>query len=313
LSHLNKLKPREWLYIDCQDPIFALEDIDVATLDIFILENKITTLALDHYYDGFLKRLPKVQNIIIASRDSNVVDLKRRFALYPLDYEEFLSFGKASTSNFNNFLKAGTLPMVATVDLHAVSLEMRKFFYSEFDEDESRLMLILARHQGQRITTHQIYKYAKESFRISKDWVYKTIKKFSDEKLIIFVKDRLNKGAKKMFLYDFALSKYLSKSQSFGATFDALVVLAMLKHTIDFEALGIHGYIIKDRELVVPAAFENEDSFWKRAYGKIPLYKRYKIKRVTVVSVSNSYKFELGGIEFEAIPFYEWSIINEED
>jgi len=312
LSYLNALEISTWLYIDCQDPIFALEDIDTAMLNSFIKDKNIQTVALDHYYDGFLEELPISKQLIVVSREQALIDMDNKLGLYPLDYEEFLSFDKSHTSNFNHFFKAGTLPMTAMLNLHSLPQRFRDFFYSSFDEDESRLMLILAKHQGQRVTTHQIYTYAKEYFRISKDWVYKTIKKFAREELIVFIDDSLNKGARKMFLYDFALSKYLSKSQAFPVTFDAMVVLALYKHHIRFEALGIHGYLIHKHELIVPSAFENEDIFWRKSYEKTALYKKYNITKVTVVSVSSSYTFKIGNINFEALPFYEWSIINEE-
>ena len=313
LEYLDALPEEIWLYIDCQDPIFALEDIDSSTLETFIQEEEIETLVLDHYYEGFLEHLPRCFQLILVSREIPPSAALPAYTLYPLDYEEFLSFdrGTSSSSSFNRFLKAGTLPVVTDIKPSALSQQTRSFFYSSFDEDESRLMLILARYQGHRVTTHQLYTYAKEYFRISKDWVYRTIKRFTEEGLILFVDDIEGKGARKMILYDFALSKYLSKSQPFPITFDAIVVLALFKHTISFRALGIHGYLIRDSELIVPSAFENEESFWKRSYNKIQLYRKYQIRKVTVVTVSNSYQFTLNGITFEAMPFYEWSILNE--
>jgi len=312
IEHLNTLAEQSWLYIDCQDPIFALEDIDTDTLQEFVNTEQITTLALDHYYDGFLDNLPTVDTLIMVSYQPITTDLVK-LNLYPLDYEEFLSFQKniSVSSSFNHFLKVGTLPIVATSQIDSSTMMMRTLFYSSFDEDESRLMLILAKYQGHRVTTHQLYTQAKEYFRISKDWIYKTIKKFKEEELIIFIEDIEQKGAQKMILYDFALSKYLSKSQPFHITFDAMVVLALFKHKIKFQAIGMHGYLINDNELLIPSAFESEESFWKKAYNKIHIFKQYNIEKITIVSVSNSYRFALNNIDFNAIPFYEWSILNE--
>ena len=314
LEYLQGLPEEVWLYIDCQDPIFALEDIDSDILETFISDASIETVVLDHYYEGFLEYLPRCFQLILVSRESLSSATLPAYTLYPLDYEEFLSFdrGISPEASFNRFLKAGTLPLVTDIQPAALSLQMRSFFYSSFDEDESRLMLILARYQGHRITTHQLYTHAKEYFRISKDWVYRTVKRFTEEGLILFVEDTQTKGARKMILYDFALSKYLSKSQPFPITFDAIVVLALFKHNIPFQALGIHGYLIHGDELIIPSAFDNEESFWQKAYNKIHLYKKHAITHITVVTVSNQYRFTLNDIVFEAMPFYEWSILNEE-
>ncbi len=312
IEHLNSQPMTNWLYIDCQDPIFALEDIDTQSMQQFLTEHNITLLALDHYYDEFLDALPDIDNLILVTSMHISVNFSKMI-LYPLDYEEFLGFQKYTSvsSSFNHFLKVGTLPVVASAKADSSSLMLRTQFYSSFDEDESRLMLILAKHQGHKVTVHQIYTQAKEYFRISKDWIYRTIKKFKEEGLILFIEDITNKGAQKMILYDFALSKYLSKSQPFHVTFDAMVTLALFKHDIQFKTLGGHGYIIGNGQLLIPAAFESEDSFWRKSYKKIHIFKKYDITNITIVSVSNSYRFLLNDIEFESIPFYEWSILNE--
>jgi len=313
LEYLHELPEDVWLYVDCQDPIFALEDIDSHILEVFIQENKIETLVLDHYYKGFLEYLPSCFQLILISREPQTSQVFPRVTLYPLDYEEFLSLdrGHSPENSFNHFLRAGTLPVASGIHPQALSQTMRHFFYANFDEDESRLLLILAKYQGHRVSTHQLYTYAKESFRISKDWIYRTVKRFTEEGLLLFIEDIHGQGARKMILYDFALSKYLSKSQPFPITFDAIVVLALFKHTIPFQALGIHGYLTPDRELIVPSAFENKEGFWKKSYNKITLYKKYALKKVTIVTVSVSYRFTLNEILFEALPFYEWSILNE--
>lgn len=313
LEYLQTLPEEVWLYIDCQDPIFALEDIDSTILNRFVQESSIETVVLDHYYEGFLEYLPSCFQLILVSREPQAEQEMQRLTLYPLDYEEFLSFDRSSSPehSFNRFLRTGTLPVISDIHPQAFSQTMRSFFYANFDEDESRLLLILAKHQGHRVSIHQLYTTAKDSFRISKDWTYRTIKRFTEEGLILFVEDIEGKGARKMILYDFALSKYLSKSQPFPITFDALVVLALFKHAISFRALGIHGYLVHGDELIIPSAFENEESFWKKAYNKIALYRKYGIKHVTIVTVSSSYGFILNGIAFEARPFYEWSILNE--
>jgi predicted AAA+ superfamily ATPase len=194
--------------------------------------------------------------------------------------------------------------------LTALDATLRPFFYASFDEDESRLMLILARYQGRRITTHQLYTYAKEYFRISKDRVYRTVKRFEEERLIFFINDVEGKGARKMILYDYALARYLSKEQPFAVTFDSLIALALVKHGFDFVALGNRGYLLGE-ELILPSAFDDEKMAWKNAYGRMSLYRKHAIAHVWIVTISNRYQFELGGIVFEGIPFFEWSIVNE--
>ena len=312
IESLQSLPEDSWLYIDCQDPVFALEDIDDVLLDAFVDEEGIETLVLDHYYPEFLESFPQDIRLILISRIPHAVMDLPKIELFGLDYEEFLSFGRdlSPTHSFNRFFKSGTLPGMAHGETAALDTVFRPFFFASFDEDESRMMLILSRYQGHRVTTHQLYNYARESFRISKDRVYQTVKRFEEEKLIFFIEDVERKGARKLILYDYALSRYLNKTQPIALTFDAMVALALIKHNHTFVSLGNQGYLIGDT-LVLPAAFDDEEHAWTRAYNRVNHYRRHGIRHVWLVSVSNRYRFELGGIVFEGIPFFEWSIVNE--
>jgi predicted AAA+ superfamily ATPase len=315
LNYLRDHPPTSWLYIDAQDPAFALEDIDTSLLEDFVKEEAISLLVIDHWYEGFLERLPDVPRLIIVSRTPapSLLTLPS-FELFPLDYEEFLGFDKsaAPVQAFNRFIKLGTLPSLAREAPSSAILRMRELFYAMFDDQESRLLLILARFQGRRISAHQIYTTAREYFRISKDWTYATLKRFEEERLIYLLPD-LEKGpGKKLVLYDFIFTRYLNKYQPFPATFDAMVALALLKHHRTFAVAGSLGYRLSDhKELVLPSPFEGEDQFWKRAQQLYPKFLKIGVEKVWIVTVSNRYRFTLGAMEFEAIPFYEWSILNE--
>jgi len=314
IEFLQSLPASSWLYIDCQDPVFALEDIDIALLESFLQEEKISTVVLDHYYEGFLEQLPTVSRLIIVTRLPLANVPFPSLELYGLDYEEFLSFDRehSVTGSFNRFLKSGTLPALAPHDSAVPDRTLRPFFFAAFDEDESRLMLILARFSGRRVTPHQLYTYAREYFRISKDRVYRTIHLFEQEKLIFFIPDITGKGAKKMIVYDYALTRYLSKEQPFAVTFDSMIALALIKHGFTFVTLGSRGYLMH-QTLILPTPFETEEMAWKNAYERINLYRRHRIEHVWLVTVSIRYRFTLGGIVFEGMPFYEWSILNEQE
>ena len=191
---------------------------------------------------------------------------------------------------------------------------MKQFFQQQFNPNEQSLILILARYNTQAMTIHQIYSFTKEHFRISKDFVYSSIKRFQEEGLLYFIDNAIKRSGKKMILYDFAFAKYLTAQQPFGTQFDSMIALTMFKHKIDFKTLGIHGYVSNKNELIIPAPFESEESFWVKAQKKFTLYKKHGIQKVTIVTVANSYTFSIEKLHFEALPFDEWSIShNEED
>ncbi len=302
------------LYIDLDDPNLMFNDITTLSLQQYIDREGITLLVLDHYSEGYLSTFPSVERLIVLSR----IALKDRdltpIGLFPLDYEEFLAFETTATQNsgFNHFLRSGTLPLLARSQKTSTQA-MKTFFHSAFNENEQKLLLVLAQHHTKHLTTHQIYTFAKEKFKVSKDWLYKTMKLFTQEKLIIFVDDRYQKSGKKMLLFDFAFAKYLTMGQPFIMQFDAMIALALMKHHIKVQTLGIHGYVTQNNELIIPAPFESEESLWVKSQNKFSLYKKYGIKKVTIVAVANAYEYDIEKLHFEALPFDEWSVINDEE
>jgi len=314
LDMLHEVKKEHLLYIDLDDPNLLFETITTLSLQQFIDKHNIQILVLDHYKDAYLSTFPNVSRLIIVTRVPLHSTLFISLELFPLDYEEFLAFesGTLHSGGFNHFLRSGTLPLLARSQ-KTTTQAMKTFFQSAFDTQEQKLLLLLARHHTKHLTTNQIYTFAKEKFKVSKDWLYKTIKRFTEEKLILFIEDRYQKSGKKMLLFDFAFAKYLTLGQPFILQFDTMIALALMKHDIIVQTLGIHGYVTKNHELILPAPFESEESLWVKSQNKFSLYKKYGIKKVTIVTVANTYEYSIEKLHFEALPFDEWSVINNED
>ncbi|PTB87850.1 hypothetical protein C9925_01250 [cyanobacterium G8-9] len=314
LDYLFEEDNEHILYIDLEDPNLIFNTLDTLTLQQYIDRNSIKILVLDHYTEGILPSFPNVIQLIVLTRVALKMKIFTSIELFPLDYEEFLAFENTSSQNrgFNHFLRSGTLPLLARSQ-KTNTQAMKTFFQSNFDTQEQKLLLLLAQHHTKHLTTHQIYTFAKEKFKISKDWLYKTIKYFSDEKLILFIDDRYQKSGKKMLLFDFAFAKYLTLGQPFILQFDTMIALALMKHHIGVQTLGIHGYITENNELIIPAPFESEESLWVKSQNKFSLYKKYGIKKVTIITVANSYEYSIEKLHFEALPFDEWSVINNEE
>ena len=314
LDYLCELQNDELLYIDLEDPNLIFNTLELLTLQHYIDKNNITILVLDHYKEGLLSSFPNVLRLIVLTRiplkDKNFTPIE----LFPLDYEEFLAFETSSAQNrgFNHFLRSGTLPLLARSQKTSTQA-MKTFFQSSFDIQEQKLLLLLAQHHTKHLTIHQLYTFAKEKFKVSKDWLYKTIKYFTEEKLILFIDDRYQKSGRKMLLFDFAFAKYLTLGQPFIIQFDTMIALALIKHHIEVKTLGIHGYVTQNNELIIPAPFESEDSLWIKSQNKFSLYKKYGIQKVTIVTVTNAYEYDIEKLHFEALPFDEWSVLHDEE
>jgi hypothetical protein len=91
-----------------------------------------------------------------------------------------------------------------------------------------------------------------------------------------------------------------------------MIALSLLKHNVKFKAFGVMGYITENSTLILPAPFESMENILKRGHIKLDLYRKSGVKRVNIVTVATNYNFKIDGLEFEAMPFYEWVIINGE-
>ena len=314
LDYLMSFDKEDILYIDFLDPKFQFIDIMQEDIEGFVESNSIEILVLDHYKHGYFEQLPSAKKLIVVS--DRFYDYGSDFETIEiplLDYEEFFSFQKQTSEKqiFNLFLRQGTLPQLATQNIPKEQL-FQLFLKSHFDKSELKLLTILAHFNSSMVTTFQIYNYAKERYKISKDLIYKQIKEFTQRGIISFIPDAITPSSKKLLFFDFALAKYLSLSQSFLKQFDTMVALSLIKHKIDIKSFGISGYLSNKKTLIVPAPFESEESFWKKAHSKFSLYKKNSIKKVYIVTVATQYIFTIESIEFEALPFYEWVVINDE-
>lgn len=313
IDYLQDMDSETLLYIDFEDPTLLFSPLSGREIQQYVEQNGIELLILDHYDASNLESLPIAERTIIISRVALGYSGFAESELFALDYEEFLAFerGMSQTGSFNHFLKLGTLPLMSQYS-HKELTDLKSFLLSRFDKQEISLLVVLATYQTRHLTINQIYTAAKARFRVSKDWLYSKMKTFQSEGIIFFIDDIYQKGGKKLILFDFALTKYLNPTQSFNIQFDAMVALALLKHHREFKTLGISGYMVKGGELIVCAPFESEESMWKRSHNRFSFYKKYSVNRVTIVTVANSYSYKIENIQFEALPFYEWSILNED-
>jgi len=313
LDYLMQFEKKEILYIDFQDPKLQFIDITLQEINRFILENNIKILVLDHYTHNYFQKFPKVNQLIVVSDFFYSYNDFETLRVLLLDYEEFFSFQKNSSEKqiFNLFLKRGTFPQLAS-SLTPKEELFKLFIKSHFDKSQQKLLTILAHFNSSNVTTFQIYNYAKERYKISKDLIYKQIKEFQAKDIIFFIPDKISSN-KKLLFFDFALAKYLAFSQNFPKQFDSMIALSLLKHDIEFKTFGMSGYITEKNILILPAPFESEESFWKKAHNRFLTYKKNNIKKVYIITVATQYEFDIDNILFEALPFYEWVVINEEN
>ncbi|MBD3808260.1 MAG: ATP-binding protein, partial [Epsilonproteobacteria bacterium] len=307
LDYLANLDKKNILYIDIDDPniLFA----PIYNLQNFINKEMIETLVLDHYNDKNIS-LPKVKQLIIVSREPIDDDNFTQIKLTPLDFEEFLAFETSThtTAGFSHYLKIGSLPKFAASHKAAL-FETKEFLKSKFSVEEMRLLGFLALFATKQISINQIYTRCKEYFKISKDWLYKTVERLQREGVIHLIEDYRPSASKKLIFYDNAVTKYLNRNLTFIMLFEQAVVLELLKRDEEICSFYNLGYLYTDGVLTILAPFDSEEAVWAKCQKNISKIKQAEIHDAKIITVANSYEYIIDGIRFEAMPFYEWSLV----
>jgi len=310
LDYLASLNKKNILYIDLDDPniLFA----PIYNMQSFISKQDIETLVLDHYNDKNIS-LPKVKQLIIISREPiENIDFTQ-VQLSPLDFEEFLAFENSthSSAGFSHYLKIGSLPRFARSH-KAAPLETKEFLNSRFSPEEIRLLWLLSIFATKQISINHIYTRCKEYFKISKDWLYKTIDRLHAEGVIHLVEDYQPSASKKLIFYDNAVTKYLNRNLTFIMLFEQAVVLELLKKDEEICSFYSLGYLYTDGVLTILAPFDSEEAVWAKCQKNISKIKQAEIQDAKIITIANSYEYIIDGIRFEAMPFYEWALIDFE-
>lgn len=310
LDHLSSLDKKNILYIDLDDPNILFNPL--SNIQNFITKQEIETLILDHYDDKNIS-FPKVKQLIIVTREPIENDDFMHIKLTPLDFEEFLAFENSTNTaaSFSHYLKIGSLPRFA-MSHKATPFEKKEFLKSKFSPEEIRLLGFLALFATKQISINQIYTRCKEHFKISKDWLYKTMQKLQTEGIIHLVEDYQPSASKKLVFYDNAITKYLNLNLTFIMLFEQAVVLELLKQDEEICSFYNLGYLYTDGVLTILAPFDSEEAVWAKCQKNISKLKLAEIQDAKIITVANSYEYTIDGIRFEAMPFYEWSLVDFE-
>ncbi len=301
----NHLKPKEFLYINLEDPIFFFNELNIEKLNQFINQKDIKYLILDQL-SSTLSILPKVPYIILVTRQKLPYNLEE-IKIENLDYEEFLSI--KHTHKFDYFLKKGSLIEIAKSNRSQSYINFHNFLRKFFTQKERLFLAILARFHGKKATVNQIYLAAKKDFKISKDWIYEKYQQYLNEEVLYEIKGE-NSFEKKIYLYDFALAKFLYKDISFLAIFDSIIALILLKNYKNIRLYKGSSFFIEEKKtLLLIAPFETKEAIKK----SISRFYNPNIQKIYIITNSNNFKINYKDIEIEALPIFEWALISEEE
>ncbi len=287
-----------FLYLDLED--LRVDHIETIPLQTFLKEENITLLAIENYDFSFA--LPDFSGqCILTSRQRFSLPGFTPQRILHFDFEEYLATTqKSPTQSFNTYLKRGT-------GGYNYQLVAR----ASFDSNTLQLFCHLCSLAGRAVSVNQIYLAMKQHCRISKDWLYKTMERLQEEHYIFFIpKKDAPKAQKKLFIYNHGFINALSLHTSFIGIFQNLIVNEMIKKSLQPFYGELNKYTVGNT-LYSIEPFASEEASWVRVQKFFSQYKKQGIEAVRIITVSSHFSFTVGGLRCEALPFYEWAIVED--
>jgi hypothetical protein len=309
IDYLTNFNHEEILYIDLNDTRVDKKYI-AKNLKNFIKTKPIKILIIENYDHSF--ELPEVEEIILTCKDS--IKSFDTLTLYPLDFEEFISFDTRHSNIehiFQIYANIGSYPQIILNSSNSVHWSMQEMLHVMIsDAVEFEIFKKFSEAQSSKISLFQIYNQLKSQIRISKDSLYKKVKKLEDEKMLFLVqKYGSPKSSKKLFLIDFALKNALTFKKEFLKRFQNMVFLELMKkgYTIYYSD-NIDLYIPENQYGVLCIPFLPQEMI-KLRLEKILLHvKELGIKKIDIVTIGNEGKFWLKNTKCSIIPFWDWAL-----
>ena len=302
--------PNKTLFIDFEDTRADKEYI-INHINKFIHEKGIATLIYYAYTPDI--PLPQVNSIILISHHNIDIDGFKKYSLKNLDFEEYLVFEKKSDPKtaFNNFLKHGNFPIVAKVEEFRKDKRFQELLQLIFKEDFTIFKEILF-FQAHAVSSYFLFNQIKKSHKISKDRFYELFYQWERDGYIkALPKWGAKRAAKKIYFFDFTLTSKVTLKKEFPKSFENMVVLEIDEDEAYYlEPLGI--YLPRKEEIIVAIPFGDA----VRIQQKIDAILKKNdlvLKKITIITIATSYRYEIDTILCEVVPFYEWALGKDRD
>ena len=310
----EKSKNGKGIYIDFNDLRFSGLTID--ELVKFAIEKNITHIAIDNAP----KDIAPIDNIAIASASRAPIDGCKldSFILEPLDFEEFTAFEKHElkldddnglSSVFTRFANIGALPeKLNWPEARRVEFTQRHIKEICQSYGEIEIFKALCVHQSHFVSLLQLYAYLKQKTKISKDSLYENVKTMQDMRLIYQIgKINSPKAPKKIYFADFVAPTALTLNRDFGRLFENAVFCELASKEA-YAADNLSFYIPSEYLGVITRPFDDVKTLEIRLKKTVSKIKSLGVKKLDVVTMHASAKYNFEGVEIEIEPFWNWAL-----
>ncbi|MEE3744192.1 ATP-binding protein [Campylobacter porcelli] len=307
LNHLSKFE--KFLYIDLDDVrSFGLEQ----NLDEFIKANGINAVAIENVKEPPI--LPNCDNIIVSTDLNSLhIDGLDELEIFGLDYEEFILFYRKNydaKTLFSHFLNRGNLAFSPFLSEFEIGAFLQKHIKASKGELNAKILANIANYIHQPLNIFKIYKSLKSHMKLSKDKLYQNILDLKDQNIIktIYNIDE-NSNLKRVYFSDFALKTALNLHKDPKAIIANMVFCELLKLKKEIKYSNYLDFIIPDMNLgILVLPFLPFELAVLKAKKLGNYCNELGLKRVDIISNSQSQMVKIDKITYNIMPFWQWAV-----
>ncbi len=310
-DYLSKNPDKNYIYIDMED--YKIDKNSLKFLEDFIYQHNIDILVIENYTKDII--LPKVDSILLSTQD--YINIEDFTILYipPLDFEEFILFDTKHqniTNSFNSFLKYGNLAQIIDYKDYKKQLRNKEILELYEPNPTSREILkLLIKSSNELKSPFWLYSILKKQIKISKDFIYKQIKIYQNNKAI-FLCEKYNqpKATKKIFCFNHALIDIVHFNKKFINIFTNMVFLELHNRYKEIFYLdNIDFYIPQTKTIILCTPFFNKLIFSNLSAKILKSIYNIDIEQIIFITINNNDEnIFIDNINCEIIPFYEWAL-----
>ena len=308
LNHLSKFD--NFLYIDLDD--IRSFGIELNNLNEFIKAKNIKALAIENLKSKI--ELPICDNIIISTDLNSLhIDGLNQLEILGLDYEEFILFYRKNyeaRTLFSHFLIRGNLAFSPFLSEFETTVFLQKHIKASKGDLNIKILANIANFMHQPLNSFKIYKNLKAHIKLSKDKLYQNIADLEDQNLIktiLHINDNIT--LKRVYFSDFALKSALSLHKDPKATIANMVFCELLKLKKEIKYSNQIDFIIPNMSygiLILP--FLPSELAILKAKKLSNHCNELGLKRVDIISNSQSQIAKFEKITYNVMPFWQWAI-----
>lgn len=319
LSLLHASQKKEpYLYINLLD--FRIESFLLGDIYRFAKTKKLSTIIIDGFRDQKPPdKMEGIQTILISNCEMDIEGFDK-FALFGVDFEEYLSLYKSRSQGkneeeavahiFADFLKDGSLPKISELgEFDKRRYKIERIRDAAKGKTEEAIIVEFLRRSSMKFSLLQVFDALKSKTKISKDFFYSYAQKLESMGVLFFVEKLHQKNSpKKIYSYDFSLKTATDFKKDFPGIFENMVFLELKSRGYEIYYTDEAGLFVPELERTIlskPFLPSDEEKLLLKLSKKAS---ELGIKDVEIITINKEEEREMDKIRIHLMPFWQWAL-----